>query len=313
MRARCLPILLALVALAAAPMRADEPKSIDLAPKWKKGDTVRYEMLGTQVREQDGKEVSQVATRTLVIVEVISAGAEGTVLRWTQGTTTFEDPDQDNDPVVKSVNTILKNTELDLELDDDGDFTGLRNWKAVRTAGTKVRDDVLAQMNKAGATKAAIDHVRQSTDQMLSTKETIEAAFTRNPLLLVKPLGKTYEFGTPIEYEGAILNPFGGEPFPAKGLCVIKLDKDKGIANISFKETTDPKDVTRIVQKQVDDVAKKTGTPAPNELPDVKLSAAAEYTVDVGTGWVNAVKHTRVTMVDKATQTDTVTLTRRAE
>lgn len=311
MRPRCSLTLLALVALAAAPVRADDPKSVDLAPKWKKGDTVRYEMLGTQVREQDGKEIRNVSTRTLVVVEVTSAGPEGSVLRWTQGTTTFEDPDQDNDPIARSINMILKNNELDLELDEDGDYTGVRNWKALRTSGAKVRDEVLSQMSKAGTPKAAIETARLATDKILATKETLEAALTRQPLLILKPFGKSYELGTPIEYEDELPNPFGGDPFPAKGVCVIKFDKDKGIAHVTFKQAPDPKDVTRIVQKWADDVAKKTGTPAPDELPEIKVNDTAEYVVDVTAGWINSVKHTRATTIDKVTQTETVTLTRR--
>ena len=311
MRPRCSLMLLALVALAAAPVRADDPTSIDLAPKWKKGDTVRYEMLGTQVREQDGKEVRNVSTRTLVVVEVVSAGPEGSVLRWTQGTTTFEDPDQDNEPLAKSINMILKNNDLDLELDEDGDYTGVRNWKALRTSGTKVRDEVLSQMSKAGTPKAAIEMARLATDKMLATKETIEATFTRQPMLILKPFGKSYELGTPFEYEDELPNPLGGDPFPAKGVCVVKFDKDKGIAHISFKQTPDPKDVTRYVQKFVEDLAKKTGVPAPDELPEVKVNDATDYVVDVNAGWITSVKHTRVFTIDKVTQTETITLTRR--
>jgi hypothetical protein len=70
MIARCRrSLLVALAALVAgfAPVRAEEKaKELELKPKWKKGDTTRYEMTKSQVRESDGKVTRKILTRTPV-------------------------------------------------------------------------------------------------------------------------------------------------------------------------------------------------------------------------------------------------------
>jgi hypothetical protein len=308
---RCLALLVALAAL--APARAQD-KALDLKPTWKKGDTARYEMTKTQTRENDGKIVRKVATRTPVELEVLNADADGSGVRWAQGTTTFEDPKYDDDPGLRALNAILKSMDIDLELDATGTFTGLRNWKELRGTGHKIQETVLAQMQKTGTSKATIDYLRKETDKLFASKEAIEASFSRQAALLVLPYGTKFEVGKVVEYEASLPNVLGGdEPFPAKGTFVLKaLDSDAKTATIVYKQTPDPKELNRVLRKWLEELATKTGKPAPKDLPDLDLTDTIEYEFDLATGWVKTVTHTLVAKQPGTTQIDVVTLTRKS-
>lgn len=312
---RCCLLLLAALVAGFAPARADDAKSLELKPKWKKGDAVRYDMTKTQVRESDAKVLRKVTTHAPVEIEVIEADSDGSVVRWAQGTTTFEDPKQDDDPAVRAVNAILKNMDIDLDLDANGTYEGLRNWKELRNTGHKVQDAVLAQMGKTGTSKATLDYLRKETDKFFVSKEAVEAAFSKQAALLVIPYGTKFEPGKAVEYETQLPNVLGGdEPFPAKGSYLLKaVDKDASTATLVYKQTPDPKEMNRVLRKYFEDLATKTGKPAPKELPELDLTDTIEYEFDLATGWVKTVTHTRVAKQAASTQTDTTVLTRKGK
>lgn len=295
-------------------VRGEEPKVVEFKPKWKRGDSFRYEMTRTEVREEDGKVIRKVTVRTPVEVEVVVVDEEFSVLRWTQGTTVFEDPKQDTDPLARAMNTILKGLDIDLELDAEGMLVGIRNWREIRTTGHKIQAVLLSQMAKAGTPKTTIDFVRRETDKLFATKESIEAAFTRQVALLCLPYGVEYRLGKPVAYTAEIPNIFGGnDVFPAKGEATLKaINKDTGIASIAFKQTVDPKERSRILRKWLDDIAKQTGKNPPKELPEFHIDDAMEYEFDTTASWVKSVTHTSTGKIDNTTQTDTVTLARKA-
>lgn len=311
----CLVVLAAVLLCVSAP--AEEPKQpdLELKPKWKKGDIVRYEMTRTQTREIEGKVTRKVVVRTPVEVEVVDVDEDGWFLRWTQGTTAFDDPKLDDDPLARANYAIQKSIDLDLDLESDGSFSGVRNWKDLRGTGNKIQDAVLAQMAKTGTPKTTLDALRKETDKLFTSKESIEAAFSRPSALLFLPFGQPYELGKTVSYETELPNVLGGDdPFPAKGECTLKsMDKETGTAVIVFKLTPDPKEQARVLRKWLDEVAKKAGKPTPKELPELALEDVIDYEFDVNAGWVKALTHTRTVKQPTAMQVETVTLTRKAK
>lgn len=287
--------------------------TVEIRPHWKMGEAIRYQMTKTHVREFDGKVLRKFQTTTPVEVEVVEVDEDGIVLRWRQGSTTFDDPKQDDDPVARTVYLMLKALDIDLQLDTDGVLIGLRNWKELRGSGHKVQDAVLNQMAKSGVAKSTLDAVRKETDKLFATQESLEAAFLPTPALLVFPLGTSYELGQTLRYETTIPNIFGGEPsFPALGEYQLKaLDADTDLATIIFKQTLHPKDAPRVVEEWLAAEAKKTGKPAPKDLPDIQIEDVLEYDIDCKTGWVKTVTHTRTGKMEKLTHTETITLTRK--
>ncbi|MCS6863527.1 MAG: hypothetical protein RMJ56_00020 [Gemmataceae bacterium] len=290
-----------------------ERPTVEIRPVWRMGDAVRYQMTKTQQREFDGKVLRKVQTTTPVEVEVIEMDDDGIVLRWRQGSTTFEDPKHDDDPVLRTLHMMFKALDIDVQLDTEGVLIGLRNWKELRGTGHKVQEAILTQMAKSGTAKSTLDTVRKETDKLLATQESLETAFLQYPALLVFPLGTSYEMGQTLTYETTIPNIFGGPtPFPALGEYQLKaLDKDSDMATIIFKQSLHPKESPRILQQWLAEEAKKTGKPAPGELPDFQIQDIIEYEIDCKTGWVKSVTLTRNGKMDKLTATETVTLLRK--
>jgi hypothetical protein len=305
--------LLLFVGLLFAPALAAQPKVMELKPRWKRGDALRYEMTRTHAREADGKVVRKVVTRTPVELEVVDVDEEGSIIRWTQGSTVFDDPKFDDDPTARATSAIQKGLDIDLDIDGEGVLIGVRNWKEIRGIGHKVQDTVLAQMAKAGTPKATIEAVRKDTDKLFATKESIEAAFGKHAVLLFYPYGEEYEFEKSVPYEGEIINVLGNEePLPAKGEYLLKsIDKDTMIAVILFKQVLDQKEAGTVLRKWFEDIAKRTGKPAPKELPDLQVEESMEYEFDLVSGWVKAVTHTRTVKEGTKAQTETVTLIRK--
>src|SRR5262245_12675071 len=84
--------------------RADEPKTFELLPVWKRGEKLQYEMTRKQIRETDGKVVRNNSGRAPVEVEVITADEkEGYVLRWKLGEMVFDDPKLADNPLIKTM------------------------------------------------------------------------------------------------------------------------------------------------------------------------------------------------------------------
>jgi hypothetical protein len=122
-----------------------------------------------------------------------------------------------------------------------------------------------------------------------------------------------YEPGKIVAYDTELPNVLGGDdPFPAKGEYTLKsMDTETGIAVVVFKVTPDAKEMKNVLRKWLEDVAKKTGKPAPKELPELELSDVTECEFDINAGWVKTVTHTRTAKQPSGAQIETVTLTRK--
>ena len=303
-------LLAVVTAIAGSSARADDVKTVELLPHWKQGNTARYKLTRTQTREMGGKVEWKSVARTAIAVEVVSANEDGFILRWAQGSAMFDDPKAGNEPLVKTMNVILKSVELDLEIGTDGALRGLHNWKELKGTGLKMRDVALSGLAKAGVAKSALDTIRKDTTPMFATKESLEAAFTQQPALLVYPLGQTYTAGMPVEYDDELPNPYpGGDPIPTQGEFSLKeIDATAGLIRVVYKQTPDPKELNSIIENTIRALAKKMGKPAPEVFPEFKMSDMIECEVDLKTGWVKSVTHTRTTSAGDTTQAEIITL-----
>jgi hypothetical protein len=294
--------------------QADDTKPVELLPGWKKGDKFKYDVRKSQLREANGKVVRKVGVKFPVEVEVIESGAKGHVMRWTQGETTFDDPKVAENPLVKAMMKLTNGMVLELEVDSDGELHGIRNWKDLQATGGKVLDVFFADLAKANLPKATLDTLRTETEKMLASKDAVSLSFGRDAGLLFLALGQTYESTKPTQVDGMLPNPFGGDPFPAKlELSLKKLDTTQGVAHVVIKQSPDPKELNRVLEKTMRDLAKKLGKPVGDKvvLPELTIQDVAEVAIEVKSGWVRSVTQTRKVTTGTTTQTDTTTLTRR--
>lgn len=293
--------------------RADPPPPVELKPLWKQGQKVRYEMTRKKTRETDGKVVGGASGRTPVDVEVIAAGGNGYVVRWKLGEMVPDDPRLAGHPLAKAMTRLTDGMAVDLEIDPDGELIGVKNWKELQETGKKIRETVLEEVEKANVPKAAIDVMRAETDKLFASKMAVEASFTRQPSLLVIPLGHAYDPARATKADVDLPNPFGGDPIPATAEFTLKAhDPAAGLATVTFVQRPDPAKLKAVLEKTFRDLSKRLGkNPADVILPAFDLTDRAEYTVETKTGWVRTVTHTRRMQTGTSVATDTTTLTRR--
>jgi hypothetical protein len=74
---------------------------------------------------------------------------------------------------------------------------------------------VLGKLGRAELPKATLDVMRAETGKLFARKQAVEASFTRQPGLLVIPLGVAYDPGKTTTADVTLPNPFGGDLIPA--------------------------------------------------------------------------------------------------
>jgi hypothetical protein len=311
-------VLLLFVGLVLLPewiaLARDDDGEVAILPRWKQGEKLRFEMVKTRVKSRAGKEVETVTARTLVDIEVSEAGKDGYVVRWTYGETRLDNPEQNLSPIVRSMSNLLKGIHLDIEIDADGNMTGLRNWQAVRKLADKIATTLLDEVKGGGLDDAARDRLGKQLRAMLSTKEKIEQLCFREAQVFFLPVGHSFRPGKPLELDDELPNPLGGEAIPTKTVFALKShEKATGRVAVTWKQSADPNVTARVMEKTLRDLAKQTGAPVPNGemLKAMQIEDSAEYTLDRVSGWPLNFTHTRTMSTGPDAMKDTLTFTRK--
>ncbi|MCX8037994.1 MAG: hypothetical protein N3D11_13270 [Candidatus Sumerlaeia bacterium] len=314
MKARfCLVVLLLCAAIASA---GESPtQTVRLTPRWKKGEKLRYEMHKSRQRLEDGKKPLGYGGRTDVDIEVLEARAGGFLIAWTYGESQLDDSRLAGEPMLRAIADIVKGRPILLELDADASLMGVRNWQELRSTFMQALELVLSEMAKAKEDPATIALLRTQLRSMLSTKQQIEILGTMEAGIFFLVPGMEFEGGEPIEVETEIANPFGGSPFPATERFELEtVDAKRGVAKVKRVRTAEPEAATRRLGKIVEDMAGKAGKgPRPGDkMPKVLLfEDAGEFVVNLSTGWIESLKHTRTVKMEGGSQVDLISFTRK--
>jgi hypothetical protein len=302
---------LTLAALLAQMASAIASEDLELLPKWKVNDVWKYEMRKSRQRIKAGKTILDVSTRAGVKVEILQADEKGYILGWTQGETTFDNPEHAKNPLVKAMVDLAKDYRIELIVDKEGSLEGVKNWKEVQKKSFEILDLLTVEMTKSGVPKATVDSLRKMVEPLASSEESIVTFFVREPAVLLIPLGHVYSPGKSIPYLDEMPNPFGGESFPTKSeIKLERIDAKTGHAVIRQKQTLDPAHVTRILEKTMKDLGKKLGKPFPpdQELPEFSVLDETEFVVESKTGRLVSGSHVRVTKTAGLVQRETIVL-----
>ncbi|HEV7730641.1 MAG TPA: hypothetical protein VGR62_00700 [Candidatus Binatia bacterium] len=314
MQTRSAAVVLGLLALV-VPVRvraADD--TVSVTPHWKKGEKFQYEKIKTREMADGDRVIQNMTARSVLEVEVVSTGADATVLAWTAGEARFDDPEQAANPLVQRLGNMLKNARALLELDEDWRITGVKNWKALQQTSFKGRDALVEEVRDSGAEKELVDQIAAQVTSMIDTKEKVEDLVGGGEAqLFLLPLGLSLPESEPLVMDGALPNVLGGQPIPARAKFEIKsYDRTSGRATIVYTQTVDPKDAQRIMEETAKDIAEKTGRPGPDpkEFAGMVFEDRAEYVVDIPSGWVQEFTHHRTMKSGARRQQDTVTIRR---
>src|SRR5262245_7717142 len=114
--------LFAMLVLGASTVFAED---VRISPILQTGDEFRLELV--RIRENSQRPQQNGKSRTVVDVRVVSAGADGFVLEWVPGETTFSNPMATQDPLVTAASQAALGIRFILRLNSDGELTGLVN------------------------------------------------------------------------------------------------------------------------------------------------------------------------------------------
>ena len=284
---------------------------VDIVPHWQIGEKRVLELVKGRERREGEQPVLKGTTRTEITILVLDANTDGYVLAWTFGETRFDDPTQANNPLVRAVWNILKGLTVNMSVDSFGSITRVVNWEEMSRATEEPLRISSEALREAGVDQASIDAIVEQTRSLFSSEEQIRLFMLREVQLYFAALGWEYTLSEPIAYENLSPNPFGGEPFPSKGYFLLEeYDRATGEAVIAWRQSLDQERVTAILLETMKELTQKRGGPPPkeDELPLVTIEDASKYAIDVRSGWVQSMHHSRTIQAGDTLQIDTVSI-----
>lgn len=311
-------IILAFICLPLLGLTDVQSHSIEVLPHWEKGDTIRLEITRARVKSADGTATITGKTHTNFTIEVLSTNDDGYLLGWTAGKTTFDAPSQAEHSFLGQVVNLMNGLQIILDIDSHGIIRGVQNWKELRETALKTLDALAATENlqKEKPNKALMSSLRAQWESMLGTKAQVEELCTREAQIYFMVLGRKYAHNSPYEYEDLLPNPLGGEAFPTHARMSLKtFDKQAGQAVITWSQIADPKQVARILESKMKEMSARLGEkPLEGEFPKaISMQDHAEIVVDVDTGWVRTLTHTRSVNFGTRAQVDATSIIRTAK
>jgi hypothetical protein len=310
--------ILALICLPLLGLTDVQSHSIKVLPHWKNGETVRLEITRARVKSADGKSTITGKTHTDFTIEVLSANDNGYLVGWTASETTFDSPSQAEHSFLGQVVNLMQGHQIMLEIDSHGAIRGVQNWKELKATALKSLDALAATENlqKEKPDKALMSSLRAQWESMLGTKAQVEELCTREAQIYFMVLGREYTHNNPYEYEDLLPNPLGGEAFPTHARMALKtFDKQAGQAVITWSQIADPKQIARILESMMKEMSARVGgKPLDGEFPKaISMEDHAEIVVDVATGWVRTLTHTRSVNFGTRAQVDATSIIRMAK
>jgi hypothetical protein len=305
---------------AAASPAAAPPASIALPLPWKAGVRANYASVATQDKLRSGKHVV-LTTRETLAISVLEVNPGGVLLRWSNESPVVEAsgdaPTLASDKaVVEALAARFGAMPYEVELDAKGEFTGLRNWKALSTAMREVMLPVLVAQARtrpelAGQDEAALRARFAPLLEKMSGQGATNASLGREAAIFNFFVGASMRIGEPRDYEDSVASPWSADMIPTRGRFeLVSVDEAANTATIHWTQSIDPVKGKPVVLKSIEALA---GKPLPDaakaSLPEgVRLDDEATVVLDRATGLPLRLKHTREVAFGGAQTRNTWTL-----
>lgn len=268
-----------------------------MRPRWKVGEVQKYTLVKEREQTSPGIPAVKAAATTPIEIKVVSTGDEGYVISWTHGETTVKDMPVQGGDLMAEISRQAKGLQYLIELDSDGNVSGLKNWEEISDKMIKSTDLILNALAKSRPPRPGDDKVREQLVATLKDRTALTTVALAVPMTFFNLLGGTYQVGEAIEMESTLPNVLGGPPFPARQTLVLKsFDSTTKIGRLTWTQTIDPVKGPQVLLDMARTMARRAGKPEPTTMPAMKLNVqdTAEYTVDFRSGWTIALTHTRV-------------------
>ena len=125
------------VILAASVSVAEDTEAIHLAPKWKAGDSVRYELKRSFKRHRGESVIINRTMRFELDLNVKKVTETGFEIAWKLGKARFDEPGLVGDHTIDTITQAMANVEVIVETDADATPVSIQNWEEARKKDTR--------------------------------------------------------------------------------------------------------------------------------------------------------------------------------
>jgi hypothetical protein len=227
-------------------------------------------------------------------------------LEWVQGNTAIEEAPAATLPVVRAASETLSGLRMELKLSSDGEYLGLRNAAEVRTAVAKAAE-VVVRHSAAAVPASYREQFIRTLSKMMPPERLINSA-AKDVSIYFGLSGVELESGKPVRTQLETPNPLGGGDKLRSDVEIALRSIDPGEARLSYSQRYDSHALAGMMSSFVRQLPRKPL--ARSELPKIELVDQADYTLDLNTGWMKRVHHTRTTTAgDVLRRTDTTDIT----
>lgn len=312
--------LLALALLSALSVPAFAAEEAAEAPKvkwvlpWKAGTALTYEMEDLESQETPGKKSSHRTTST-THVAIAEANDDGFLQTWK-----FEDSKievLEGDEMTRQMMAqleasarALENVALEVKLDREGMYTGLRNLDTVTQQLRELMTPVmtlageaeLAKIKDEKARQAAREKAKPAVQAMMETllaPAMVEGMVTRRIQDYLGFHGLELEPDQAYEVDTELPNPLGGAAFPAKlQFSMSVADDEPDDLYVSYDLVIDPEKVAAAAKDVVTRIAGKDAGIAKDAIQGVEVGDEGLFVVHRPTGVVEMFETTRTTKTE---------------
>lgn len=267
----------------------DGAPTLDCHPRYRKGEVKTFIVTEEHSRITPGKPETRRVAHTEVILEILAADENGIVVQWVRGATIFDGRMNNRLTELEPLLTMVKEQRLEIQLDADGQLTGLRNLDEIKASFDKVTAEFLRLAGKADMEPVALELVRSKLREMFSSPDVLTEAVLRHAKLLFLPVGRTYPYQQPLSFHSELPNFLGGKSIPAQGRFVLtEIDELKAEGTISWKQIPEDGALKTFLSDFMAQMGKGTGNDTfdPASLSDVEIKDEAQFKVDLNTCWV---------------------------
>lgn len=299
-----------------APIAPAAPEKLALVPRWNGGEHFALEMQKTREDWVAEKLTRTSRTVTPIQVEVRAKSSSGWIVRWTYGhTSILEGADKDKD-FAERMASLSEGMQLDVRLTPAGFPDGLVDPEKLQRHYASMLSEVeKGLLQKGMETHAVAELMQQSAARVLGPDfqrlalSDVEL-YQRCQTLELRPA----KLGSRVEIESELENPFGGDPFPARGWFVLEsLDTGAQRAVVSASLALDPVKSRDLILAWLTDLAKQSGQPppqGPDDLPLKELGETSRFELDLASCTPSRVEHVRTLVIRSKKRVDRTELRR---
>lgn len=303
----------------AADEAAEAPKVKWVLP-WKAGTALTYEMEDLESQEKAAQTTRHRTTST-THVAIAEANADGFLQTWTFEDSKIEllEGDEAARQLIAQMQAsarALEGTALEVKLDRDGMYAGLRNLDTVTKQLREVLEPVmatageaeLAKIEDAKAREAARAKSRPALQAVMDTllsPGVVETMVTRRIQDYVGFHGLELEPDQVYEVETELPNPLGGDAFPAKLQFSMSVASDEpDDLYVSYDLVMDPEKTAAAAMDVVKKIAGKDVEIPKDAIKSVEIGDEGLFVVDRPTGVVEMFETTRTTKTEGMTKVE---------